>query len=110
MKKVVPLLAVIPFTVFSVLVVARHGYFGFLTLAYREPWALQMLLDLTFALFLVGGWMRRDARKHNIPVTPYLVALPLLGSISALFYLVHRELKGGAPDVELPLLPDGPQK
>ncbi|APR76018.1 Hypothetical protein A7982_01365 [Minicystis rosea] len=93
MKKIVPLLALIPFTVFSVLVVARHGYFGFLTLAFREPWALQMLLDLTIALFIVGGWMRRDARKLGIPVTPYLVTLPLLGSISALLYLVHRGLR-----------------
>jgi hypothetical protein len=96
MKKVVPLLTLVPFTAFSVVVVARHGYFGFITLSLREPWALQMLLDLTIALFLVSGWMRRDARKHGIPVLPYLVALPLLGSVGALAYLVHRNLKSGA--------------
>ncbi|WAS95861.1 hypothetical protein [Nannocystis punicea] len=92
MKKfALPILVV--FTLFSAVVVVRHGYFGFIGLALREPWALQMLLDLVLALSLVAGWLRRDARNHGIEAWPYLVALPFLGSISPLAYLVHRDLK-----------------
>lgn len=92
MKKIVPALVLLPFTAFSVEVIAQHGYFGFLTLSLREPWALQMLLDLTICLFLVAGWIRRDARARGIVAWPYLLALPFLGSIGALAYLVHRSL------------------
>ena len=92
MKKFLPILVLLPFTVFSAIVIVEHGYFGFVTLSLREPWALQMLLDLAVALFLVGAWMRRDARAHGIPAMPYLLLLPFVGSISALGYLVHRNL------------------
>ena len=51
-----------------------------------------MLLDLAIAIFLFAGWMRRDARQRGISATPYLVALPFLGSIAALAYLVRRGL------------------
>lgn len=93
MKELAPLLILVVFTLFSAVVVVRHGYFGFITLALREPWALQMLLDLAIALFLVAGWLRRDARARGIEAWPYIVALPFLGSISPLAYLVHRGLK-----------------
>jgi hypothetical protein len=91
-KKWLPLLVGIPFTLWSGLVILEHGYFGFLRLAAREPWAMQMLLDLTISLCLVGTWIRRDARAAGISPVPYLVLLPLLGSPVALAYLVHRAL------------------
>jgi hypothetical protein len=93
MKKILPALVLVPFALFSVVVVAKQGYFGFVTLALREPWGMQMLVDLSIALFLVGSWMRRDARRHGINVVPYLALLPVLGSVGALAYLVHRGLK-----------------
>lgn len=86
-------IVLLPFFAFSVLVIWSRGYSGFLTLSLREPWALQMLLDLAIALFLFSGWMRRDARDRGIPAVPYLIALPFLGSIAALAYLVHRGLQ-----------------
>ena len=89
------LLVLVPFTAYSLVVIARQGYFGFLTLAAREPWGMQMLLDLSIALFLIGTAIRRDARERGIPALPYLVALPFLGSISALAYLVHRSARSG---------------
>ena len=89
-KKLLPLAVFAPFTLFSTMVIARHGYFGFITLALREPWGMQMLLDLAIAVFMVGTWLRRDARSRGINPVPYLVALPFLGSIAALAYLVHR--------------------
>lgn len=96
MNKLAPLVILVVFTLFSTAVVVRHGYFGFITLALREPWALQMLLDLAIALFLVAGWLRRDARARGIEAWPYLLALPFLGSISPLAYLVHRRLRSRA--------------
>jgi hypothetical protein len=94
MKKILPLLVLVPFFGWSSLVIVEHGYFGFVTLSLREPWALQMLLDLSISLFVVGMWMRKDAQARGINPWPYLLLMPFLGSIGALFYLVHRGFKG----------------
>mgnify|MGYP001059174167 FL=1 len=90
MKKHLVSVTLVGFLAYSSWVVVRYGYLGFLSLAFREPWAMQMLLDLSIALFLVGAWMRRDARERSLPVVPYLALLPLVGAIGALAYLVHR--------------------
>jgi hypothetical protein len=78
------------FGAFSTWVVATQGYFGFLALAGREPWALQMLLDLVIAASFAAGWMITDARKRRIAAWPYLAATVLLGSIGILAYCVRR--------------------
>jgi hypothetical protein len=78
------------FGAFSMWVVATHGYFGFVALAGREPWALQMLIDLVISLAFAGGWMIGDARKRRIATWPYLVATVALGSIGILAYCVRR--------------------
>jgi hypothetical protein len=80
------------FGAFSIWVVAGHGYTGFLSLAAREPWGLQMLLDLVIACSFGIGWMIHDARKHAIKTWPYVVATLLLGSIGLLAYVVRRGL------------------
>ncbi len=80
------------FTLFSVHLVHDQGFFGFLTLARREPWALQMLLDLTIALALFLTWMVPDARRLGLPYLPYVLGTLALGSIGALSYLIHREI------------------
>jgi hypothetical protein len=85
------LLVLISFTAFSVWVTLREGYFGFLVLAGREPWALQVLLDLCIALFVAWGGLIRDARRQGIAAWPYLLATLALGSIGPLAYLVRRE-------------------
>jgi hypothetical protein len=94
MRKAILVVVLIAFSVFSVVVTVEHGYTGFLTLAGREPWALQMLLDLVIALSLFSSWMKRDARERGLPFVPYVAAIIALGSIGALAYLLHRELKG----------------
>jgi nitrate reductase NapE component len=78
------------FGVFSIWVVATHGYFGFIALAGREPWALQMLIDLVISAAFAVGWMIGDARKRRIATWPYIVATVLLGSIGVLAYCVRR--------------------
>lgn len=90
MKKWIPLLVVVPFTIFSVEVVMKAGPIGFLDLAWREPWGMQILLDLTIAIFINCTWIRRDARERGLPYLPYLLASVLLGSIGTLSYFVHR--------------------
>jgi hypothetical protein len=78
------------FGAFSMWVVVTHGYFGFVALAGRHWWALQMLLDLVIALSFAVGWMSGDARKRGIAVWPYVVATVALGSIGVLAYCVRR--------------------
>ena len=80
------------FGAFSVWVVAGYGYTGFLSLAAREPWALQMLLDLVIACSFAVGWMIKDARKRDIKPWPYVVTTMFLGSIGLLVYVVRRGL------------------
>jgi hypothetical protein len=80
------------FGAFSLWVVYGYGYTGFLTLAGREPWALQMLLDLVIALSFAIGWMRADARRRGIAAWPYFLVTLVLGSIGVLAYVVRRGL------------------
>jgi hypothetical protein len=80
------------FGAYSLWVVHGHGYTGFLTLAGREPWALQMLLDLVLGLSFAIGWMRGDARRRGIAAWPYIVVTLFLGSIGLLAYVVRRGL------------------
>jgi hypothetical protein len=81
------------FSVFTDVLVYKDGYTGFLHLAAREPWGLQMLLDVTIALGLFVSWMIPDARRRGIVAWPYVIACVALGSIGALAYLVHRQLR-----------------
>jgi len=86
--------ALVPFLIYSLGVAFSEGsYLGFIDVAVREPWAGQVLLDLVIALSLFGFWMIPDARKHRIPIAPYVVATVMTGSIGALSYLVHRQIK-----------------
>jgi hypothetical protein len=78
------------FTIYSLWVVAGHGYLGFLTLARREPWALQMLLDLAIACSFGLGWMFGDARRRGLTSWPFVPVVVALGSIGLLAYVVWR--------------------
>ena len=87
---VVAALVLAVFGAFSLWVVVTHGYFGFIEVARREPWALQMLIDLVIALSVAVGWMIGDARMRRIATWPYVVATVALGSIGILAYCVRR--------------------
>ena len=89
-NRVVVLAVLFPFLAFSLWVVAQDGPLGFLTLAGREPWGMQMLLDLCISLFMVGGWMIKDARSRGITAWPFVVATLAVGSIGPLSYLLVR--------------------
>lgn len=83
----------VAFTGYSVYLVQDQPFFGFLTLARDEPWGRQVLIDLVIALSLFASWMRGDARARKLPYLPYLALILVLGSIGALSYLIHRELR-----------------
>jgi hypothetical protein len=66
----------------------QNGIFFFAQVV--RGWPLRVMLDLYIALFLVGVWVRQDAKQHAINPWPYIAALPFIGSIAALVYLVRR--------------------
>lgn len=78
------------FTVYSLWVVAQQGYTGFLTLAWEEPWAMQMLLDLSISLFAVVTALVIDARRRKVAAWPWVLGTLLLGSVAPLWYLALR--------------------
>lgn len=90
MKNIVIVVVWLAFTAFSLVVALQHGFFGFLTLSAREPWALQMLLDLFIALSLFAGFVIKDAKEKGLRAWPWLLAMLVLGSIGALPYLLYR--------------------
>src|SRR6185369_12099879 len=92
-KAIVPLVVLVAFGALTAVLVVDDGYFGFIRLAMRERWALQMLLDVTISVGLFVLWMVPDARARGISPWPYVAACVTLGSLGALAYLVHRGLK-----------------
>lgn len=83
----------VPFTAYSLWVVAGFGYTGFLSLAMREPWAFQLLLDLVIACSFGIGWMSADARRRSIASWPFIPVVLAMGSIGLLGYVVWRGLR-----------------
>lgn len=82
----------VAFGVYTLVVMSGHGPLGFLALAAREPWGMQVLLDLLLMLALFASWVVRDARERGLPAWPYVILALTLGSPGALAYLLHREL------------------
>lgn len=91
-KLVLPLVAFLGFTVYSVLVALEHGPLGFVSLAWVGGWTTQVLLDLVLALtgFLVLAGP--DARSRGINLWPFAIATIALGSVGMLAYFVRRQL------------------
>lgn len=79
------------FTGFSTWVTWTEGYWGFLDVP-RDPWGAQVFLDLIIALWIAMSSLRREAIRLGIPYWPYLIAVPFLGSISALALMIHRRV------------------
>lgn len=90
MKNTLLVLVWLAFTAYSAVIAWQHGIFGFVALAGREPWGLQMLLDLFLALSLFAGFVIKDAKERGLRAWPWILAMFALGSIGALPYLVHR--------------------
>jgi hypothetical protein len=85
--------SLVVFGAYTAVVIAQHGYTGFLPLAWSEAWAGQMLVDLAIALVLFASWLVDDARQRGIAAWPYLLLIATTGSVGALAYLAHRTLR-----------------
>ena len=94
MRLVMLVVVFVAFTVWTTTIAFSHGLLGFVTLAAREPWAAQLLVDLFLSPFVGWSWLRHDARERGIAAWPYIVGTVTLGSIGVLAYLIHRELVG----------------
>jgi hypothetical protein len=88
------LVVLVPFLAFSLHLVETQGYLGFLYLAARERWGLQMLLDLVISCSLVLTWLVPDARRRGLASWPWIALTLTLGSIGLLGYLVRRGFSG----------------
>lgn len=86
-------LVLVAYVVVSVVATYEHGYVALFTETMRSWASAQVFLDLTVALFLVGGTMRDDARARGVTVWPFLLALPFLGSAAALGFIAWREVQ-----------------
>ncbi len=89
----IALVVFLVFTVYSLEVTFTEGYFAFLEVPMLGGWATQITLDLVVALSVGSLWLAADAKKHGLPAWPFLAAVPFLGSIGMLGYLVAREWK-----------------
>jgi hypothetical protein len=88
MKKIIPVLVLLAFSVLSVELAIAGASEGIN--AFKSPWAMQVAIDLCIACWFSAMWMRQDARKRGISAMPFLIALPFLGSIATLAYVVRR--------------------
>lgn len=85
------LLVAVLFTAYSTMVAVDHGYTGFISLALREPWGMQILVDLLISLTMVTSLLVIDARRRKQAAWPWVLATVLLGSVGPLWYLVLRK-------------------
>jgi hypothetical protein len=85
------------FTAVSCYVTWQEGYWGFLHLARRELWGAQVFGDLCISLFLLLGFLRRDAAERGLPFWPLVLGTVFLGSIAPMTYLLVRNRLGAAP-------------
>ncbi len=74
------------------------GYLGILEAGLASgPGALQIFVDLAVACGLGAAWVVRDARARGANPWPWLLGVPLLGSIPLLAYALFRRRLGAAP-------------
>ena len=81
------------FTAFSFRVAFIDGFAGLLAIHAFNGWGPQILTDLVIACVFAMLWLVPDAKNHGISPWPFVIAIPFLGSISTLAYLVLREWK-----------------
>lgn len=86
----IPVLAFLAFTIFSIEVVVADGLLGFVPFVMNENWGMQMMLDIVLGMsgFLVLAGP--EAKRLDIPFAPYVVASLALGSVGMLAFFVHR--------------------
>lgn len=90
MRLVIPLVVLIPFTIFTA-IVGTQGLSPLFELL-QTGWGLQVFLDLVIAAVISLTYIVPEAKQRGINPWPYVVLTPILGSIALLVYLAHRAL------------------
>lgn len=91
-KIALPLIVLIAFTTYSVIVAVEHGPLGFLAVLSAGGWSTQVFLDLMLTLTAFFVLAAPDAQKRRIKLWPFAIAALLLGSVGVLAYFVRRQL------------------
>jgi hypothetical protein len=64
------------------------GYLGIFAAGLRDPASMQILFDVVVACILGSSWLHRHATERGRNPWPWLVAVPVLGSIPLMAYAV----------------------
>ncbi len=78
---------------------AREGFAGMKTPFSASFWTWQYFIDLVIALGIFMIWMWRDCRRRGKSPLPWIIATCLLGSITALIYLIVRQAPSQMADI-----------
>lgn len=97
-SRLLALVVLVPFLLYSTWATATEGFAIYFTGPFTHRIWTQEFLDLCIALTIVSGWMLADGRRRGLRVWPYVVLVPLLGSIAPLCYLVFRKGEDRAAD------------
>jgi hypothetical protein len=87
----------VAFSILTFVAVSQYGYIGIFEAGLRDSASMQVFFDLIISVSLFGIWMLVDARKRGTTVWPYLLAIPAVGSVSPLVYLIVREWRAANP-------------
>jgi len=85
------------FTLLTFVAAYHHSYIGIFEAGFRDSASMQVFFDLVISVSLFGFWMLADARERGATVWPFIVAIPFIGSISPLAYLIVREVMMSQP-------------
>ena len=86
-------LTLVAFVVWSLWLVHDEGLAGLFTLLRDHDWGAQVFGDLSVALIVGWAFVQKEARARGVPVLPYIIATPFVGSPALLACLIHRELR-----------------
>ena len=82
------------FLVLTIVAAYHHSYLGIFEAGFRDTASMQVFFDLVISVSLFGFWMLYDARKRGAIVLPFIIAIPFIGSLAPLLYLIIRESRG----------------
>ena len=96
--RLIALIAVfVAFSLLTGVAIHQHSYIEIFEAGFRDSTSMQVFFDLVIAVSLFGFWMLADAQKRGVTVWPYLVAIPAVGSLSPLAYLIVRQWRASQP-------------
>ena len=102
-KRIALAFVLFDFTAFSLYAAVKEGPLGFVPNADSSLWYIQVFLDLCIAATFGARWLYRDAKSRGLNPIPWLVALPFIGSIAILGYVVFRPSEARQPERARPL-------